>query len=505
MSRRVRYWVVLPLLMTISGIYPAIGAEPSGSLPIHRDTIGNLPQVELFPAKRYHLATISLPKVLVRTGAYSPEIRISRRRVDVSYAVRGIAIESFFPSISGSVGTMTYSGEVQNSEGNFYNILKQQSNTNHGLILSVQPGSSAYQTVITTTRIDQTKSQLSETVNQKYAFAARLYFDNLASLSRVAVLRRAVDISRRILREERKLVELGGASIVGVLRAAHEVARDSRHLVEEEKMVYHDAFRLDQIMGEDSNTLPIPAESFILPRLYIRMDDDLDSLLEISDTKRPLIRDYAKNEQARAQELSKTYFSPLVPTIGVSILNGSLGPDFNSLIGYNETLFFALWTVGPGGILDPAAINLAGRNKDEATAELSRTRIIVHREVRDSFEQVRKSLEEEKIAVEDMRLARLTFLASRKRVQLGVYHALELIVSLRDLVDAQLKYIEATRQFEEAQFDLLAAIGIRPDMIRVPVPVGPPLNPEFFSFTSEGKSPTGGAESLPSIDGRGLK
>lgn len=505
MKRTVLCRIGLPLLLILSGPFPATGADLDTPVPAHRDSIGNLPEVEPFPAKRFHLATISLPGVLMRTGAYSPEIRIFRRKVDVSYAVRISAIETFFPSFEYSVNTMTYSGQIMNSHDVMYNTQKQIAYDNQGMILATQPGNSAFRTVITTTRIAQTESQLSETVNQKYALAARLYFENLAALSRVAVYRRAVDISRRILAEERKLVELGGASIVGVLRSAHEVDRDSRHLVEEEKIVYHNAFRLDQVMGEDANVLPVPSENFILPQLYITMNDNLDSLVEESDLKRPLIRDFEKNEQARKQELSQTYFAPLAPTIGVSILNGSYGGNFDVQAGYNQTLFFALWTVGPGGILDPAAINLASRNKDEATAELSRARIMVHREVRDSFEQLRKSLEEEKIAVDDMRLARLTFLASRKRVQLGVYHALELIISLRDLVDAQLKYIEATRQFEEAQFDLLAAIGIRPDMIRIPVSVGPPIKPEFFSFETGNPSRKAGAGHLPSINQGGNK
>ena len=169
-----------------------------------------------------------------------------------------------------------------------------RANMNHGVLLLDQPGISAFQTIVRTTRIEQTRSQLSETINRKSTQAARLYFENLASLSRVAVLQEAVRISKRILNQEKKLMELGGASIVGVLRAAHEVARDSRHLVEEERKTYRVAFRLSQIMGIDANTMPVPEESFILPRLYIRLPDDPDRLIELSDEKRPLLREFEK-------------------------------------------------------------------------------------------------------------------------------------------------------------------------------------------------------------------
>ena len=113
---------------------------------------------------------------------------------------------------------------------------------------------------------------------------------------------------------------------------------------------------------------------------------------------------------------------------------------------------------------------------------MARTRIRVHRQVRDAYEQVRKSVEEEKIAVSDMSLAKMTFLASQRRVQLGVYHALELIISLRDLVDAQLHYIDSTRALEESQFNLLFSVGTRPRITEVPRPVGPVVDPNLFRF-----------------------
>ena len=472
----------LSLILSIAALWnPSFVQSETQNAPAN--TL-NVPPVFPFPDKRYLLQRLSLSRVLAKTGAFSPEIRVVRKELDVSYAYRIQAIETFIPSLTASFGTMTYSGEVQNSRGIFYNIQKQQANMNHGAVLIDQPGTSAFQTLVRTTRIEQTRSQLSETINQKSAQAAELYFENLASLSRVAVLEEAVHISKRILEEEKKLVELGGASIVGVLRADHEVARDSRHLVEEEKKAYRTAFRLSQIMGIDANTLPVPEESFILPRLYIRLPHDLDRLIELSDQKRPLLREFENNRKARGQELSGAIYAPFVPIVGVSLLNGALGPDFSGLSGYNQTLFFALWTIGPGGIFDPAAIHLAQTRENHAQALLVRTRIRVHRQVRDRYEQFNKSLEEEKIAVSDMKLAKLTFLASQRRVQLGIYHALELIISLRDLVEAQLHYVDSTRELEESQFRLLAAIGTRPQVVRTPLPVGPSLPADMFRFDS---------------------
>lgn len=60
-----------------------------------------------------------------------------------------------------------------------------------------------------------------------------------------------------------------------------------------------------------------------------------------------------------------------------------------------------------------------------------------------------------------MRFAKPTFLASQRRDQLGVCHALECIISLRDLVESQPHYIDATQELEESQSNLLAAIGTR--------------------------------------------
>ncbi len=452
-------------------------------------TLSDIPPVPVFPSGEYRVVPVTISQVLEQVVNLSPEIRIARRKLDVSYAIRDLAIEGFLPSFTVNGGTMTYSGEVQSSSGLFENVTKQRTTIEQGGVLSTSPGFSGFQTLIKTTRINETRAQLSETINQKTAQAARLYFSETAHLSRMVVLRRAVAISTRILKEEKRLMELGGASIVGVLRAAHEVARDQRALAEEERRTYLSGFRLAQILGMGPNTLPLPREAFILPRLFIRVPHRLEPLLSLSDRNRPLLNKRRLQVTQRQQGINQALYGPLVPTLGVTILNGGLGPDAYALTGYGSTLFFASWTVGPGGILDPAQILLTNREKDLADSRLVRTRLSVHRQVSQSYESLNQSFAEEKIAVSDVRLARLTFIASRKRVRLGVYHALELIISLRDLVHAQLKYVDSTESFLKSQFDLLAATGSQPMLIRTPVLADPDATPDLFRFSPKSTYP----------------
>ena len=56
---------------------------------------------------------------------------------------------------------------------------------------------------------------------------------------------------------------------------------------------------------------------------------------------------------------------------------------------------------------------------------------------------------------------------TQTRVQLALFPALELIISLRDLINAQLRYVDIVEAFESSQFRLMAAIGVRPDFIAV--------------------------------------
>ena len=479
--------MVFPVLLSIlllsspmaGGLSDTVAlATPSS---INQD-IEDLPKVPVFPSSQYRILPITISQVLERVVKLSPEIRIQKRRLAVSYAIRNLAIEGFFPSFTVNGGTMAYNGEIQSSSGLFENIQKQHTMIEQGGVLTTSPGVSGFQTLIKTTRIDETRSQLSETINQKTAQAARLYFQETALLSRIAVLKRAVAISGQILKEEKRLMELGGASIVGVLRAAHEVTRDSRALVEEERLTYIAGFRLAQLLGTGRETLPIPQESFILPRLFIQMPNLLEPLLTLSDKNRPLLQKRHYQVTEGRQGINQALYAPLLPTIGVTMLNGQLGPDPYALTGYGSTLFFASWTVGPGGILDPARILLTNRQKELADSRLERTRLLVHRQVSQSYESLNQSFAEEKIAVSDVRLARQTFMASRKRVRLGVYHALELIISLRDLVHAQLKYVDATESFLQSQFDLLAATGSAPELVREPVTIDSRINPSMFTF-----------------------
>ncbi len=420
-----------------------------------------------FPNPRYDIQPLTLSQVLMKTLGESPSIVISRRQVSVRFAQRITAIETFFPTIAVGGGTMTYSGEIQNTEGIFHNVTKQNSQLNHGLFFSVNPLSSSFQTLVANTNLDSARSFLSETENQKMAQAASLYFQTLGAYSKIAVYQEAVRISDLILEEERRLVELGGASVVGILRAAHEVARNTRFLVQEENRAYHLSFRLAQILGESPPILPTPREPFILPRLYLSEGENLPHLLALSDHKRPLLVGVHQQVTAKQQVFQNVLFGPAFPTITAGFLNGSLGPDFNSVVGMNQTITMAFWNIGPGGLLDPGGILLARNNIRLQEARLSRESFIVHRQVSESFESFHKTRQEEAVALEDVRLAKLTFDATRVRVQLGLFHALELIISLRDLIHAQLRYISVVEEFESSQFQLMAAIGVRPDLIAV--------------------------------------
>jgi len=446
---------------------PAFGEDGGKD---QRKTAGpllNIPELPPFPNARYEVQRLSLSQVLMKTLGASPSIVISRRNVSVRYARRITAIETFFPSISVGGSTATYSGEIQRSTGQFVNVTKQNAQLSHGLIASVNPLSSSYLTLIATTNLDRAKSFLSETENQKMSEAATLYFDTLGSYSKIAVLIEAVRISKLILDEERRLVALGGASVVGILRAAHEVARNTRFLVVEENNAYHLSFRLAQILGESPPVLPTPRESFILPRLYLNDQENLDHLLSLSDRKRPLLFAYRQSLLARKQVFQNVLFGPAFPTISAGIINGSMGPDFNGLVGMNQAVTMAFWNIGPGGLFDPGGLYLARKNIRLQEALLSQEILIAHREVSDSFESFKKTRQEEAVALEDVRLAKLTFNATQVRVRLGLYHALELIISLRDLINAQMRYIDIVKEFEASQFHLMAAIGVRPDVIAV--------------------------------------
>lgn len=449
---------------------PVVGAEESTPPEPATGPLPHIPELPVFPNPRYDVQRLSLSQVLIKALGQSPSIVISRKEVSVRYAQRLTAIETFFPSIFVGGSTTTYSGEIQSTSGQFENVTKQDSFLSHGLILSVNPASSAFQTLIATTNLDRAQSFLSETENQKMAQAASLYFQTLGAYSKIAVLGEAIKISKLILDEERRLVALGGASVVGILRAGHEVARNTRLLVAEENNAYRLSFRLGQIMGEDPPVLPVPRESFLVPRLYLDDHENLRHLLALSDKKRPLLAASRKSVLAKQQAFQDVLFGPAFPTLSVGIINGSLGPDFNTLAGMNQAVTMAFWNIGPGGLLDPGALYLARKHVRLENAVLSREQFSVHREVSDGFESFRKTREEASVALEDVRLANLTFNATQVRVRLGLYHALELIISLRDLIHAQIRYVEIVTEFETAQFQLMAAIGVRPDLVGLGAP-----------------------------------
>lgn len=466
----IRLLCFLLLLLSVFTSGPVLAGEGAGKAKGPSATLLAVPTLPPFPGKSYSLQLLDLSQVLVKVLGDSPSILISRKEVEVRYARRLTVLETFFPVATVGGGTATYSGEIQNTTGQFSNVTKQSAAHSQGLFLTVNPLVSSFRTQVATTDLDRARSLLSETENQKLSQAAALYFETLASYSKIAVLSKAVSLSTLLYQEEKRLVALGGASIVGVLRTAHEIARNSRLLVAEETTAYQLSFRLGQILGEGPPVLPAPAEKFLFPRLYLDPQDNLPHLLALADRNRPLLAAYRQNLLAKKQRFRQVLYGPVFPNLAAGIVNGALGPDFNTMTGMNQTIATAFWNIGPGGLLDPGALLLAKRKILRQDAVLSREEFVVHRQVGDSYEAFRKAGEEEAVALEDVRLAKMTFDATQIRVRLGLYHALELIISLRDLIHAQLRYVGVVSDYETAQFRLMAAIGVRPDLVAVSRP-----------------------------------
>lgn len=438
-----------------------------------------LPPIDTDPTGRY---PIDLATALRLAGASNLQIALARERVFEAQARLDAADVLWVPSLNAGVMYNKHDGRLQATEGDIEEVSRNSLFVGGGPALANSPlagGAGGPRLFVDLALADVLFEPLAARQDVRAADAeeAAVFNDTLLEVTTaylglvnaqaaVAIAREAVDNAQRLVQITEGFAQSGAGLEADALRARAELASRRRALSVAEEDLAVTSAELARLLRLDAAVVLFAVDEQPVPLDLIDAQTPLPALIAQGLAARPeIVRRNAQIEETYAR-LRLEEVRPWLPNLFVGYSAGGFGGGTGSAID----------NFGGRGDLDAGAVwswenlglgNLARQREQETihyqahlTADQIRDRVAA--EVAQAYHRVR--LRRQQIAA-----TRTQVLAAAEALQLNLegirglqLRPIEAQQAIDALADARQQYVNAVIDYDQAQFELLRAIGQPP-------------------------------------------
>src|SRR4051794_3771860 len=420
------------------------------------------------------LLAVDLPAVGRGAGARNIDIRQARERVVGAQGRYESSLGAIFPVFAPSVSYEHLQGSVRAVNGP---LLAADFNAFFPSALiqwAINPGRVYYDIVAARKRLDAAEGQEQSVVMDTVRAAAVQYYDLALAQAKLAAAQKAVSEAEELLRLTRLRVGAGAGLRADELRAESAVAARRQDLALAMNDFYQASVTLAVTLHLDPAVTLVPRPDPLPAICLVREELDLGRLLAIALAWRPDLRGVRDLAAAAAAEGGSTAWGNLGPQVQVGYKAGAIStqtPQRTTGLHEQEQFFAnAGWALGLSTFGQIKTANAAERQaRLEADRQLDLVRARVARAGEESAPQpklIPMARQQAAAAEEALRLAQANLRA-------GTMLTLD-VLQAEDAVDeARLRHATAVARYNQAQVNLLAAVGLID-----PASLFPPNTPE---------------------------
>jgi outer membrane protein TolC len=432
----------------------ALAAE--NPAPINSSEAGEKPAAEAPFA-------IDLPMVLRLAGAENLDVQIAREQVKEAKAAHEQARLQYFPWFAPGMGYRGHNGNLQDVEGNVFEVDKQSYTV--GLVLNAQLnlGDAIYQSLAAQQRARAAEEGQDARRQEAVFLAASRYFELSRALAAVATAAESVRIAEEYAGQVWRAVEAGVAFRGDAFRAEVQSQKNrvKHRQAEEQRRVA--AARLAETLRLAPATDLVPAGPDLAPVTLIPTQAPVAELVTQALEGRAELRQSASLAEAARADRRGAVRGPWIPTIGAQAYLGGLGGGPDGHLGSledSEDYFVGLsWRIGPGGLFDRGRIRAAESRQRTSLLEIEKVRLEIQRQVIEARARCESLADQLGLAEGAVAAAQQLFRLSVDRKAFGVGAVLETIQAEQELTRARLDYLQVVAAHNQAQFALQRALG----------------------------------------------
>ena len=412
------------------------------------------------PTMYRELLAVDLPAVARVATARNLDIQEARQRVQAARGQYESSVGAIFPSITPSVTAVGIQGAIANPGGGV--ALASLQNFTPAALLQwiINPGQVAYDIIASKRRLEASHQQEQAVAQETTRLAAIQYYDLVLAQAQVSVARQAMDQAGELVRLERLRTKTGSGLPGDQLRAEAALAGAQQDLVTALNGFYDKSIKLSVTLHLDSTVMLVPRAGAMAQTALVRDDLPIDDMLVTAVHYRPDLQAIRALLAAAQADKGATVWGGLGPQAQVT---GALATQPPTR-GPADTMFRQQDYAVAGGFNWSAAT--FGRIKS-AIANVAIARLDVDRQL----DQVRASVvsahqagfaAEKLIPLATQQVAAADEALRLTRANLAAGTGLTIdVLQAQDSADrAQLRYATALVQYNQAQINLLAALGL---------------------------------------------
>ena len=440
----------------------APATQPTASLKVDASQIK--------PMYDRRMLAVDLPTVIRIAMSRNIDIQEAQQRIAASQGEFEANVGMIFPSLTPNVTAIGIQGAVSTPAG-----LAVQA-FNHVIPLAVlqwviNPGQVAYDVIASKRRLEASDQQ-DEAVRQETTRSAAVqYYGIVLAQAQVTAAQQAIKDAEELLRINRLKLKTGTGLPVDVLRAEADLALKQQTLLTALNGFYNASVALTVTLDLDPTVMLVPVKGSMRETTLVRESLPIDALLVTAVHYRPDLQAVRLLLAASEADTGATTWGGLGPQVAASRTFAPKPPaHVTADTEYRQSIYTAgggfNWSLATFGRIKTAAANanIAGLEVNRQFDQVQAA-VVTTQQASVTAKQIIPIAQQEVASTEEA--LRLT----QKNLQIGTGLTLDVLVAEDAAYQALLHRATAIVNYNQAQVNLLAALGLI-DQFNVVGPLG---------------------------------
>jgi outer membrane protein TolC len=411
------------------------------------------------PTMYRRMLAVDLPTVARVAMARNLDIQQAQQRVEASRGQYEASVGAIFPSLTPGVTAVGIQGAVATGGGfglaSFGNFLPLAA-----LQWIINPGQVAYDLVASKRRLEASAQQAQAVEQETTRLAAVQYYDLVLTQAQVAVTQQAMEEAEELLRIERLKSKSGTGLPADELRAQAAVAAVQQDGLTAIKEFYNASIALTLTLHLDSTVMLVPRAGAMAQTTLVREDLPIEDMLVTAVHYRPDLQAVRTLVSAAQADKGATFWGGLGPQgQATGILQPA--PPAGTVA---DTMYRQQTYVATGGFNLSAQIfgriktavanaKLAGLNLDLQLDRVQAAVVSAHQASITAAKLIPIADQEVAAAEEALRL-------TQQNLRTGTGLTIDVLQAQSSAEKARLRRATAMVRYNQAQINLLAALGL---------------------------------------------
>jgi len=284
------------------------------------------------PMYDQRLLPIDLPAVIQLVQADNIDIRLAKYQVERTRGRLESVVGSAFPAIVPGAIFNRIDGRNANSNGDLFNVGFNTFQVSVAIEWLINPGEVVYSILAARKRLEASMDDQEATRIETLRRAANQYYELVLAQAQIAATHQAVKEAEELLRINRIRAETGTGVPADELRAEARLAERRQDLALAMNAFYRASLDLGLTLQiEDATVTLVPNIDTLPPISLVRADIPIDDLLEIATVFRPDLAGARKLVEAAAAERGATWWSGFGPEFELGYEYGGITGNANNI------------------------------------------------------------------------------------------------------------------------------------------------------------------------------